>query len=831
MDDASAGSGPTGSRTDWTRWAEIDALFATLLDLEPSTWHESIERATSDPSVRRSVLRLLHATRDPHESGFTLPLTVTKAALDALGGGQLPETIGPFRPVRELGSGGMGTVYLAQRAQGDFQQQVAVKVLRRGLDTEDLLARFREERRILAGLRHPNVAHLVDGGAMPDGRPWLAMEYVEGVPLDAWCADQGLGERERVLLMREVADAVREVHRNLVVHRDIKPSNVLVTASGVPKLLDFGIAKLLAAGGDAADTSERTRAGHRVMTPKYAAPEQHAGLPVTAATDVYQLGFLLQEVLEGSAAGDARAPGVRGDLKRIVALATHDDPLRRYRDAGALAEELDRWLAGRPIVARPDTVAYRTTRFLQRHRWVGPAAAVSLLLVGGWGWSLVRGAEALRAERDRAQAAAEQAQLEQGRAESATAFLVELFRAADPGGGERGDTLTAHTLLTRGVERIRTGTGVDPAVGARLLVALSEVASALGMLSEGQDWFEGGVALAEEAHGATSAEVASILHAGASFMNGRRDFAVAEERARRALRIRRALPNVPHDTLAATLGVLTGALAELDQGEAAREAALEAVALHEAGGTVGSEGHRFALAQLAYAARRADDVVEAEARYRELLALESAGDREVRLRRAAVLNNLAQLLRSRGRLAEAEPPLRESLEILREHLDPGERTLYVSFNNLSSILGQLERWDEALAVGLESLALAQATFPERHWFIAVQEGMVATLLERQGRWAEGHAHRVSELEIYTAALGPGHSWTTRSRLRNAASLAELGRRDEALAALTEARAAIPRIDDVSDTSDLEVLAAEVEAALDRSRSPAAAASGASAPGG
>jgi eukaryotic-like serine/threonine-protein kinase len=790
--------------TDWVRWEETDTLFEALMDLDPGAWDEALDRAAPDPAVRRTVLRLLHATREPQDTDPAVPPRAASDALEALAERQLPEMIGPFRPLRELGSGGMGTVYLAERAEGDFRQRVAVKILRRGLDTDDLLARFRAERRILAGLRHPNVAHLVDGGSTSDGRPWLAMEYVEGVPLDAYCASGALDERARVRLVREVATAVREVHRNLVVHRDIKPSNVLVTPEGVPKLLDFGIAKLVSEGDESADAVGRTRPGHRMLTPQYAAPEQRAGLPVTAATDVYQLGALLRAVLAGKAAGD---------LQRIVAMATHEAPLRRYRDAGALVEELDRWLGGRPVVARADTVAYRTTRFLQRHRWVAPAAVVVAVLVGGWGWSLVRGAEALRAERDRAQASAERARVEQGRAESATAFLVELFRSADPAGGERGDTLSARTLLTRGADRIREGDGIDPAVGARLLVALSEVASALGMLSETQGWFDEGIALATRVHGAGSAEVASLFHARATHLNRQRGFEQAAEAARTSLEIRRGLPDVPHDTLAANLMALAVALAEMGDGAGSREAGREAVALHEAGGTSGSAGHMAAMGQLAYAARRMGDEAEAETQYRRLLELQPPDAAEFRTSRAGNLNNLAQLLVGQGRLDEAEPPMRESLEILKAELDPSDRTLSVSFNNLVGVLARLGHLDEALVVAREHLDLMERTFPGDHWRVGSAHGVMATVHERQGLWAEVEAGRAEEARIHAVALGPDHSWTTLARIRRATALAELGRFDEARGVLDVVLASIPRIDDIADVSGLADQARELGEAL------------------
>jgi eukaryotic-like serine/threonine-protein kinase len=803
MEDTPDGPVPPADRTtDWARWEEIDALFESLLDLEPGAWEVALDRVSPDPTVRRSVLRLLRATRDPRAMDPAPPPRAAAEALAALAEEQLPASIGPFRPIRELGSGGMGTVCLAERADGDFRQRVAVKVLRKGLDTDLLLARFRAERRILAGLRHPNVAHLVDGGSMPDGRPWLAMEYVEGTPLDAFCAAGGLGERDRVRLLREVAAAVREVHRNLVVHRDIKPSNVLVTAQGVPKLLDFGIAKLVASETDEAAQDDRTQPGQRMLTPRYAAPEQEAGLPVTAATDVYQLGLLLQEILSGQGDEDIHAPGVRGDLGRVVAMATHTDPLRRYRDAGALVEELDRWLDGRPVVARPDTLAYRTTRFLQRHRWVGPAAAVVVVLVVGWGWSLVHGAEQLREERDRARGAAERAQLEQSHAESATAVLVDVFRSADPSRGDRGDTLSARTLLSRGAERIREDPDVNPVVGARLLATLAEVAFSLGMLPETHGWFDDGIAMASRAYGASSAEVAGLLHARATFLNGQREFQLAAKTAGKALEIRRALPGVPLDTLASNLVGLAVALAEIGETDGAAEAAREAVALFERGDSRGSGSHIGALGQLAYVARRAGNDAEAEVQYRRLLELQPGETTGFRLARASSLNNLAQLLKGQERLVEAEPLMRESLELLRVELDPADRTLSVAFNNLSALLLQLGQAEASLSVAQEHRQLMRSTFPPDHWRVGTSHSMVATVLERQGRWADAAAERAEALDVLSAALGPDHSWTVRARVAYAGALYESGETVMAARAVDQALASIPRIADIDDPAEL-----------------------------
>jgi non-specific serine/threonine protein kinase/serine/threonine-protein kinase len=341
--------------------------------------------------------------------------------------------VGPYRLLREIGRGGMGTVYLAARDDGEFKHQVAIKLVKRGMDTDRILARFRHERQILAGLDHPNIARLLDGGHTDDGRPYFVMEYVDGESVREYCERRGLTVTDRIALFRTVCAAVQHAHQNLIVHRDIKASNIVVTDAGVPKLLDFGIAKLL----DAERTDMGTAATDTVhaMTPEYASPEQIRGEPVTTATDVYSLGVLLYELLAGRrpyetqghradeiarAVCDTEPPApsntvadrdagrltrrLRGDLDTIVLMAMRKDPRRRYGSVEQLSADLGRHLEGRPVTAQRDTFAYRATKFVRRNRaGLAAAAVVFASLAGGlaattWQARVARG-ERARAER------------------------------------------------------------------------------------------------------------------------------------------------------------------------------------------------------------------------------------------------------------------------------------------------------------------------------------------------------------------------------------------------------------------------------------------------
>src|SRR5690606_33623906 len=460
------------------RWQLLRVLLDQALDLPPERRDAFLSEACGDDAALRAELEALLEAEARAGTLLESPVAERAGELveqlvqaapepDALLGHQ----VGAYRLLHEIGRGGMGSVYLAERMDGQFEQRVAVKLLRRGLDTDDVLRRFLAERQILASLSHPQIAHLLDGGATPDGRPYLVMEYVEGEPIDVYCDARRLTIVERLARFLGVARAVQYAHRNLGVHRDLQPANILVTAQGGVKLLDFGIAKLLEAGGEA-ESEQHTLAGFRMMTPEYASPEQVRGEAVTTASDVYQLGLLLYELLAGdrpyrlagrspseiervicqeqaprpsttllprrgtdsggdpvprttpeqAAAARRTTPQrlhrqLRGDLDAIISTALRKEPQERYASAEALVEDLERWLAGQPVRARGDAWTYRARRFAGRHRWALSAAAAFVLLLGAY-------AATVSVQASRVRRALAQARLEAEKSAEVTEFLI-----------------------------------------------------------------------------------------------------------------------------------------------------------------------------------------------------------------------------------------------------------------------------------------------------------------------------------------------------------------------------------------------------------------------
>ncbi|HYZ83089.1 MAG TPA: serine/threonine-protein kinase [Bryobacteraceae bacterium] len=410
---------------DHQRWQQVEQVFLAASDLPSTERSRFLDSACgNDLELRHEVESLIAADLGAHDSLEAAIVGAARGLEPGLYHSDVGRVIGSYELIREIGRGGMGAVFMAIRSDRQFEHVVAIKLVRRGMDSDFIISRFLQERQILANLHHPNIAAIVDGGTTDDGRPYFVMEYIEGLPIVEYCETHQLGIDGRLEIFREVCSAVHYAHQKLVIHRDLKPGNILVTSSGKPKLLDFGISKLLASDA-AKDNAPKTLTSVRLMTPDYASPEQVRGDEITTASDVYTLGALLYELLTGrrpySVTGRSTveieravcqqdplppseasktAPKVRkqlaGDLDNIVLMAMRKEPSRRYGSAEALSEDILRYLKGLPVAARKDTIRYRMTKLMRRHKaFVVAASLLALSLVGGL-WSTYH--QARRAE-------------------------------------------------------------------------------------------------------------------------------------------------------------------------------------------------------------------------------------------------------------------------------------------------------------------------------------------------------------------------------------------------------------------------------------------------
>ncbi len=459
------------SDSDWTRLQEFFACAAEMESAERAEYLESVgaEWPTLRPRVE-ALLATLESDTGIHQMVGAAAAQIVDAELPAIG-----VLIGPYRLTGVVGRGGMGVVYRAVRADDAYQKEVAIKVASFGVHVPELRERFMIERRILAGLEHPNIARIIDGGTTGQGAPFVAMEFVSGKPIDQWCLESNLDLRGRVKLFLQVVAAVEHAHQHLVVHRDLKPDNILVNAEGEPKLLDFGIAKALdpqALGVDSGQTVDTSR----LMTPSYASPEQVRGEVVTTRTDVYQLGVLLYLLATGKLPFDVSnlrmgeierlicdteppRPQVEEDIARIILHAIEKDPQRRYAGAREFADDLRRWQNGFPVRARQSSWMYGTRKFVGRHRLAVTAATVGFCLTIAFVGALILQSRRLERERNAAQRAAE--------------FLASVFAAADTSQA-LGRTLSPRELLDKGAAGVDRVAELDPAAQDKLLTTLAD---------------------------------------------------------------------------------------------------------------------------------------------------------------------------------------------------------------------------------------------------------------------------------------------------------------------------------------------------------------------
>ena len=712
-----------------------------------------------------------------------LPETVKRdpETLDLQGAGlPAPEArqLGPYLIVRKLGAGGMGIVYLAERADQQYRKKVAIKVIKRGMDTDEVVGRFRRERQVLASLDHVNIARLLDGGTTPDGLPYFVMDYVEGLSLTEYCEAKRLDIRQRLALFQTICGAVSYAHQNLIVHRDLKPGNILVTAEGVPKLLDFGLAKLLSpepVSGDLAPTA----AEQRLMTPEYASPEQARGDPITTASDVYSLGVILYELLTGqrpfafpsrnpvdiwrvistqepsrpstairrSGATEpaaAVAPGklvreLRGDLDNIVLMALRKEPHARYSSVEALATDIRRHEQHLPVIARKGTWRYRASKFLGRHRTAAALGALSIVVVVAFLVSMARQLQITQRERDKGQ--------------QVISFLLDMFEVADPTQA-RGETVTARELLDRGAERIDTELAGQPEVRAAMLDTMGQVYNSLGLHDKARKLLESGLTIRRDLLGDRDPEVATSLEHLALCLVDKAEYAEGERLLRESLAIRRAEYGNSDVRVADVLSPLAVVVDLLDREDEARALMREALSIYRQRYPEGHPDLADALAYYGQMMMASADEKAAGAAIQEALAIRQRllpPDHPDLISSSKYVGT--HLMIFPARYAEAERLLRRALDGYRKIYGNEHRDVASVLNNIGLLLLHKGQCAEAEPLELEALEIRRKLLGPEHPQVANSLRILADISACRGDFAQAEAMARQALEIQRKTYG------------------------------------------------------------------------------
>jgi serine/threonine-protein kinase len=750
------------------------------------------------------------------------------------------QVVGAYRLVSPVGEGGSGSVWLAERCDGRFHGHAAVKLLNISPIGPSGEERFRREGTILAHLRHPRIAHLIDAGVTPNGQPYLVIEHVNGQPIDRYCDDRTLTVEARIRLFLDVLEAVAHAHANLIVHRDIKPPNVLVSTEGEVKLLDFGIAKLVepdAGWTDAGvvDSGELSRVGGAAMTPEYAAPEQFFGGRVTTATDVYALGVLLYLLLAGRhPAGDVvsdraaliravvsiEPPRVsdvvtvatgkddtqgrhatrcgttpeglrrtlRGDLDAIVAKALKKTPSDRYPSVAALADDLRRYLGREPIVARQQSLGYRALRFVQRHSAPVATFAAVLLLIAGMTTLHTR---RLSAERDRAQR-------EGAKAIKVSELLMGVLTSVDPYAvGTRPGEATVMALLDAGAARVQNELMTEPVLQAEMLTMMGRTYRRLGAYDKAQALLEQALATGASVYGREDVRNAQALEQLGGAQAEKGDYVAGALSLERALNIRRALPPDQNGDIAVTLAEL-GRVYQ-DQGLSARAEPLHREALEIRRKTLG-EDHRetaVSLSDLASVLRLNGDLAGAEAMLQRSLEMNRKTRGEEHPNTAMALHDLALIAASRGDYRGAEAQLKWVIELQKKALGERHPVIAMTLNSLSHVLHAEAHDDQAIGALQEALRIARAALGTNHQLVAIYNIDLASIELARHHAAQAEALLREGIRIRERAPGivPSRRRTFReddwsvgaARSLLGASLVALGKFPEAETELLQAR--------------------------------------------
>jgi serine/threonine-protein kinase len=755
---------------DSKRWERIQDLFLEAREYTPQKRESFLRNACGDDEeLYREVISLLESDRAEHSPLDRSPLNSIDIEKILTHTGQ---RAGAYRIVKEIGRGGMGSVYLAHREDGQFSQKVALKVINPGMDSKEILKRFKIERQITARLQHPNIARLLDGGITQNGLPFFTMEYVDGIPIDEYCREKQLELRERLGLFIEVCRAVQYAHQNLVIHRDLKPSNILVEKDGSVKLLDFGIAKFISPDNNMMQTANLTRTGMRVMSPGYASPEQIMNRPITISSDIYSLGVVLYELLTGHLPYDIaelnlteieklvwetnpkkpsskietghfanKSPNyskrigrrLRGDLDVICIKALHKEPERRYHSAEQFAEDIRRHLTGIPILARKDTIGYITAKFIKRNRGkLIAAAAVFILIAFLTGFYTVR----LTAERNLARNEAVVSL-------QVTEFLMSLFEVSNPG-QSRGETITARELLERGSSRIEAELSGQPEVQARLMHVLGEVYYTLGMYDYSKELTQKALDFGLESMASDDPRIAKYMSTLSWLLDLDSEYDSAQILARKALEINRK---------------------HFDEGS------LE----------IANNYHNLAMIL-----RHKGEFDAADTLYRKALSIKRAIPGIDPAETAHTLNHLARLLYQTGDYEGAIPIYKEALKIREDALEWDHPETMASMAGLAATHTHLDELDEAELLYRKSLESVEKTSGTEHPYYCELQNSLANVLKEKGDFIEAEKYFRESLNNHRLAFSKEHWKVSNPLLGLGVLLTEIGKYSEALEYLEEA---------------------------------------------
>jgi tetratricopeptide (TPR) repeat protein/tRNA A-37 threonylcarbamoyl transferase component Bud32 len=735
-----------------------------------------------------------------------------------------PERIGPYRILQVIGEGGMGVVYDAEQVE-PVRRRVALKMMKVGMDTKDVVARFEAERQALAVMDHPGIAKVLDAGASDAGRPYFVMEYVRGIPLNEYCDLHTLGTVERIRLFVTICQSVQHAHQKGVIHRDLKPSNVLVTEQdGRPtaKIIDFGIAKAISQR--LTEKTLFTAYGMVIGTPAYMSPEQAemSGLDVDTRTDIYSLGVMLYELLVGELPSDPKEHGLqgfiarlvarhtdaptpsakvsgsgkaadvaalrgtnprglhkalKGDLDWIVMKAMDKDRARRYETANGLAMDLQRYLADEPVVARPPSAGYRAAKFVRRHRVAVIAASAGVV-------ALVAGALLATAAMIRATRAEAQTRREAETAQQVSDFLVSLFEVSDPSEA-RGSTITAREVLDRGAEKIDTELTDQPLVQARLLTTMGKVFRALGLYDDARRYYTRALQVRSAALPPHDVPVIASMLNLAEVQSLLGKYATAESLliAVRTLGTSVELPDSLLETVESDLAVI-----EFQQGRyaAAADAFQRVVAARERMFGPDNEHVAKALRNLGGVNLALGNYAEGEQQLRRALAIAERRYGAESPDIVVFLSNLGAAEYYQKNYRDAEANYRRALTIAEHAYGPEHELVGTLLTNLGGLLEEQHKYQEALPLLERALKIDEAALGPDHRSVAHSLASLADVYDGLGRYPEAEAALRRALAIRERVMGPDHPEVADILEHLVTTLRATGRGDEA--ARLEARA-------------------------------------------